>query len=63
MNLTRLINELEILYRSEARFGVPVRETVGALVIDYLYGLLGQDEPPIPTYPSYVWPDGIHSYE
>lgn len=62
MNLTRLINELEILYRSEARFGVPVRETVGALVIDYFNTFLNE-EPPIPTYPSYAWPDGIHSYE
>jgi hypothetical protein len=57
MNLSRLINEIETLYRSEARFGVPAKLTVGALIIDYVYGF-DFTEPSIPTYPAYVWPIG-----
>ena len=62
MNLTRLINEIEVLYRSEARFGHSVRETVAALIIDYVYGTFDV-EPPIPTYPAYVWPEGVMNFE
>lgn len=54
MNLTRLLNEIELLYRSEAQHGIPVRLTVAALIIDYLKSF-DIVEPPIPTYPAYKW--------
>ena len=62
MNLSRLINEIEVLYRNEAQFG-SVRHTVEQLVIDYIYGTFGYDEPPMPVYPDYVWPEGVTTFE
>jgi hypothetical protein len=61
--LERLVNEIEVLGRSEARFGVSARMTIGALIADYLYGTFDIVEPPIPTYPAYKWPKGTQSYE
>lgn len=60
MSLTRLLNEIEILYRSQAQFGVSVKMTVAALVIDYLTGF-DVVEPPCPQWKSYVWPSSGHS--
>lgn len=62
MNLSRLITEIEVLYRSE-RFGGSVRETVAQLIIDYLYGTFDFSEPPMPIYPDYVWPEGVTTFE
>jgi hypothetical protein len=59
MNLTRLLNEIELLYRSEVQFGIPVRMTVAALVIDYLKSF-DVVEPPMPTYPAYEWRKGVN---
>lgn len=57
MNLTRLLNEIELLYRSQAQFDVPVKDTVATLVIHYLRGF-DIVEPPIPEWQSYTWPKG-----
>lgn len=62
MNLSRLLNEIELLYRSEVRFGQLVRMVVADLVIDYLYSTFAETEPPIPVYPAYVWPEGVSTY-
>lgn len=56
MNLQRLLNEIELLYRSEVQFGIPVKMTVAALVIDYL-NAFDIIEPPMPQWKSYVWPN------
>lgn len=56
MSLTRLLIEIELLYRSEIRFGLPARRTVAQLVINYLDGLFDTREPPMPTYAPYEWP-------
>lgn len=55
MNLTRLLNEIEILYRSEAQFGGSVKMIVAALVVDYLTGF-DLVEPPMPQWQTYTWP-------
>lgn len=60
MNLTRLLNEIELLYRSEAQHGFPVRMTVAALVINYLQEF-DMVEPPCPQWKSYEWPKGRRS--
>ena len=60
MSLARLLNEIELLYRSEAQFGIPVKMTVAALVVDYLTGFDLQ-EPPMPQWKSYVWPSNGRS--
>lgn len=52
-HLTRLMNEIDLLYRSEAQFHIPVRMTVAQLVIDHLRSF-DIVEPPMPTYPEYV---------
>ena len=62
MMLARLLNEIELLYRSEARYGYAVRDTVAVLVIDYLYSTFIDNEPPIPAYPPYVWPERMQTY-
>ncbi len=63
MNLQRLLNEIEVLYRSEARFGHSVKLTVAALVLDYVYSTFDFTEPPIPMYPAYTWPEGVQTFE
>ena len=60
--LNRLMNEIDVLYCNEARYGIPVRMTVAALIIDY-FDSFGLPEPPIPTYPAYVWPEGLQTFE
>lgn len=62
MNLNRLMNEIEILGRSESRFGISARMTIAALIIDY-FDTLGVVEPLMPTYPAYKWPEGVQVYE
>jgi len=61
--LERLVNEIELLGRSEARFGVSARVVIGTLIADYLYGTFDIVEPPIPSYPAYVWPEGKQTFE
>ena len=59
MNLNRLLNEIDLLYRS----GIDARDTVAVLLIDYLYGTFDIVEPPIPTYPPYTWPRSVQTFE
>ena len=59
MKLARLLVEIELLYRSEIRFGVSVRNTVAALVIDYLNSF-DTVEPPLPERQTYQWKRGIN---
>ena len=56
MKLTRLLNEIELLYRCEARYGFSARKVVAQLVIDYIYDSWPTDEPPAPRWVKYRWP-------
>ena len=58
MNLQRLLNEIDLLYRS----GIDARDTIAALIIDY-FNSLGVPEPPMPVYGSYSWPEGVVTFE
>ena len=60
MNLTRLLNEIELLYRSQEQFKIPVKLTVAALVIDYLQAF-DIVEPPCPQWKTYIWPENSRS--
>lgn len=63
MRLTWLMNELDLLYRCEARFGVPARMAAAALIIDYLNSVLEVDEPSLPEWRTYQWPHGVIRYK
>lgn len=60
--LDRLLNELQVLYRCEARFHVPARIPAGELIIDHLYHTFGTEEPPIPVYADYTWPKTVQTF-